>query len=133
VLFIADSKATNAHAAHASLASLDSIVWIVGGLLKGVDPTPLLLEHGHKLKAAVVIGADTLELEGLFGNLLPNLPLKVVSGDRVMEQAVGFALEFSGPGDTVLLAPAAASMDQFQDYADRGKQFQAEVRRQVIK
>ena len=132
VLFIDDSKATNAHAANASLSSFDSIVWIVGGLLKGVDPTPLLLEHGSKLKAAVVIGADTHELEGLFANLLPNLPLKVISGESVMEQAVGSALQFAGPGDTVLLAPAAASMDQFQDYADRGNQFQAEVRRQVI-
>lgn len=132
VLFIDDSKATNAHAANASLSSFDSIVWIVGGLLKGVDPTPLLLEHGSKLKAAVVIGADTHELEGLFANLLPNLPLKVISGESVMEQAVGSALGFAGPGDTVLLAPAAASMDQFQDYADRGNQFQAEVKRQVI-
>ncbi len=133
VLFIDDSKATNAHAANASLASFDSIVWIVGGLLKGVDPSPLLLEHGSKLKAAVVIGADTLELEGLFAKLLPNLPVRVVSGERVKEQAVTSALEFASPGDTVLLAPAAASMDQFQDYADRGNQFQAEVRRQVIK
>ncbi len=133
VLFIDDSKATNAHAANASLASFDSIVWIVGGLLKGVDPSPLLLEHGSKLKAAVVIGADTLELEGLFAKLLPNLPVRVISGERVMEQAVASALEFANSGDTVLLAPAAASMDQFQDYADRGNQFQAEVRRQVIK
>ncbi len=133
VLFIDDSKATNAHAANASLASFNSIVWIVGGLLKGVDPSPLLLEHGSKLKAAVVIGADTLELEGLFAKLLPNLPVRVVSGERVMEQAVASALEFASSGDTVLLAPAAASMDQFQDYADRGNQFQAEVRRQVIK
>ncbi len=131
VVFIDDSKATNAHAANASLASFDSIVWIVGGLLKGVDPTPLLLDHGAKLKAAVVIGADTLELEGLFANLLPNLPVRVISGERVMEQAVAAAVEFASPGDTVLLAPAAASMDQFQDYADRGNQFQAEVLRQV--
>ncbi len=131
VVFVDDSKATNAHAANASLASFDSIVWIVGGLLKGVDPTPLLLDHGAKLKAAVVIGADTLELEGLFANLLPNLPVRVISGERVMEQAVAAAVEFASPGDTVLLAPAAASMDQFQDYADRGNQFQAEVLRQV--
>ncbi len=132
VLFIDDSKATNAHAANASLASFESIVWIVGGLLKGVDPTPLLIEHQARLKAAVVIGADTLEIEGLFAKLLPNLPLRVISGEQVMEQAVAAALDFAGPGDTVLLAPAAASMDQFQDYADRGNQFQAEVRRQVI-
>jgi UDP-N-acetylmuramoylalanine--D-glutamate ligase len=132
ILFIDDSKATNAHAASASLASFDSIVWIVGGLLKGVDPTPLLLEHGTRFKAAVVIGADTQELEGLFASHLPNLPLRVISGDRVMEQAVSAAIEFAATGDTVLLAPAAASMDQFQDYADRGNQFQAEVRKQVI-
>lgn len=133
VLFIDDSKATNAHAANASLASFDSIVWIVGGLLKGVDPTPLLVEHGSKLKAAIVIGADTAELEGLFAQHLPNLPLSVISGDQVMADAVSSALKFASAGDTVLLAPAAASMDQFRDYADRGNQFQAEVRRQVIK
>jgi UDP-N-acetylmuramoylalanine--D-glutamate ligase len=133
VLFIDDSKATNAHAANASLASFDSIVWIVGGLLKGVDPTPLLVEHGSKLKAAIVIGADTAELEGLFAQHLPNLPLRVISGDQVMADAVSSALKFASAGDTVLLAPAAASMDQFRDYADRGNQFQAEVRRQVIK
>ena len=133
VLFIDDSKATNAHAADASLASFDSIVWIVGGLLKGVDPTPLLLEHGGKLRAAVVIGADTQQLESLFATHLPGLPLRVISGERVMEQAVAAALDFAQPKDTVLLAPAAASMDQFQDYADRGNQFQAEVRRQVMK
>lgn len=133
VTFIDDSKATNAHAANASLASFSSIVWIVGGLLKGVDPTPLLIDHGSKLKAAVVIGADTAELEGLFAKHLPNLPLKVISGEQIMSQAVSSALEFASGGDTVLLAPAAASMDQFQDYADRGNQFQAEVQRQVSK
>jgi UDP-N-acetylmuramoylalanine--D-glutamate ligase len=133
VLYIDDSKATNAHAANASLDSFESIVWIVGGLLKGVDPTPLLQQHGAKLRAAVVIGVDTQELEGLFATHLPNLPLRVISGERVMQQAVSAAIELARPGDTVLLAPAAASMDQFQDYADRGNQFQSEVRRQVAK
>ena len=133
VLYVDDSKATNAHAANASLDSFESIVWIVGGLLKGVDPTPLLQQHGAKLRAAVVIGLDTQELEGLFATHLPNLPLRVISGERVMQQAVSAAIELARPGDTVLLAPAAASMDQFQDYADRGNQFQSEVRRQVAK
>lgn len=133
VVFVDDSKATNAHAANASLSSFQSIVWIVGGLLKGVDLTPLILEQGSKLKAAVLIGADTLEIEGLFANLLPNLPVRVISGESVMEQAVASALELASSGDTVLLAPAAASMDQFKDYSDRGNQFQDQVRRQVIK
>jgi UDP-N-acetylmuramoylalanine--D-glutamate ligase len=92
-----------------------------------------LIDHASKLKAAVVIGADTAELEGLFAKHLPNLPLRVISGDEVMSQAVRSALEFASSGDTVLLAPAAASMDQFKDYADRGNQFQAEVRGQVSK
>jgi UDP-N-acetylmuramoylalanine--D-glutamate ligase len=91
------------------------------------------LEHGGKLRAAVLIGADTQLLESLFATHLPDLPLRVISGERVMEQAVAAALDFAQPKDTVLLAPAAASMDQFQDYADRGNQFQAEVRRQVMK
>ena len=92
-----------------------------------------MFEAGKKLKAAVVIGADTQELEGLFASHLPNLPLRVISGERVMAEAVRAAIDFASSGDTVLLAPAAASMDQFQDYADRGNQFQAEVKRQVIK
>jgi UDP-N-acetylmuramoylalanine--D-glutamate ligase len=92
-----------------------------------------LIDHGAKIKAAVVIGADTAELEALFAKHLPNLPLRVISGEKIMSQAVSSALEFATEGDTVLLAPAAASMDQFQDYADRGNQFQAEVRRQVSK
>jgi UDP-N-acetylmuramoylalanine--D-glutamate ligase len=128
VRFIDDSKATNAHAAAASIASFESVVWIVGGLLKGVDISPLLEKHSKKLRAAVVIGADTSELERLFGEKLPELPLKVLT-NAPMSNAVAAAVEFAQPGDTVLLAPAAASMDQYRDYADRGLAFQTEVRK----
>lgn len=128
VSFIDDSKATNAHAADAALKSFESVVWIVGGLLKGVDPEPLIRNHLGRLRAAVVIGADTSELERLFSTLAPNLQVRVVSGGDVMQQAVSTAFTLAEPGDTVLLAPAAASMDQFKDYVDRGNQFQAAVR-----
>ncbi|MFM1950660.1 MAG: hypothetical protein RL418_347 [Actinomycetota bacterium] len=133
VKFVDDSKATNAHAADASLSSFDDIVWIVGGLLKGVDPRPLLTSHANRLRAAVIIGKDTSELEGLFAELLPQLPVRVIRGDQVMFEAVSAAMEFATPGSTVLLAPAAASMDQFHDYADRGLQFQHEVLKRVQK
>lgn len=130
VKFIDDSKATNAHAAKGSLASFDSVIWIVGGLLKGVDISPLVVASAKKLKAAVVIGADTSELERLFSEKLPDLPLRVMTG-KPMSQAVMVATELASSGDTVLLAPAAASMDQYRDYADRGEQFQKAVREQL--
>ena len=126
VRYIDDSKATNAHAAAGSLASFDSVVWIVGGLLKGVDISALIKSHAERLKSAVLIGADTSELERLFSELLPTLPLRVMTG-KSMSQAVKVAAEMATAGDTVLLAPAAASMDQYRDYVDRGEQFQAAV------
>jgi UDP-N-acetylmuramoylalanine--D-glutamate ligase len=131
VRYVDDSKATNAQAADASLSSFESVVWIVGGLLKGVDPAPLIEKHANRLKAAVVIGSDTQELEQLFAKLCPDLKVRVISGSGVMEQAVRAASEQAADGDTVLLAPAAASMDQFKDYADRGRQFQQAVRSMV--
>lgn len=127
VRFIDDSKATNAHAADASLRSFERVVWIVGGLLKGVDISPLIERHAKRLKAAVIIGADTSELERLFSQSLPQLPLRVLTG-KPMSEVVQMATELATTGDTVLLAPAAASMDQYRDYEDRGNQFQLAVR-----
>lgn len=128
VRYIDDSKATNAHAASASIGSFESVVWIVGGLLKGVDVSPVLEKHSKRLRAAVVIGADTSELERIFHEKLPELPLRVLTA-APMSEAVAAAIGFAQQGDTVLLAPAAASMDQYRDYADRGLAFQAEIRK----
>lgn len=127
IRFVDDSKATNAHAAAASLSSFDSVVWIVGGLLKGVDISDLIVQNLARLKAAVVIGKDTTELAALFSKLAPKLPLRVLTGES-MAMVVQVARELAQQGDTVLLAPAAASMDQYRDYADRGMQFQQAVR-----
>jgi UDP-N-acetylmuramoylalanine--D-glutamate ligase len=126
-----DSKATNPHAAAASLASFDSVVWILGGLLKGVDVTALIERYKHKLRAVVVIGADRKPILDAFAAVAPNvsvLPVEQTQNSLVMRDAVALAAKVAMPGDTVLLAPAAASMDQFKDYADRGNQFAAEVR-----
>ena len=126
VSWIDDSKATNPHAAAASLASFDSIVWVVGGLLKGVDISPLVAKFATRLRGVVVIGKEReLVLEALRAQA-PNVPVIEITtedNDDVMPQVVASVIAFAQPGDVVLLAPAAASMDQFKDYADRGQRF----------
>ncbi|WP_308796493.1 UDP-N-acetylmuramoyl-L-alanine--D-glutamate ligase [Agromyces silvae] len=126
IRWIDDSKATNPHAAQASLTAFGRVVWIVGGLLKGVDADSLVAAHVGRLRAAVVIGRDRAALVAAFGRHAPGLPLFEVTADdteQVMPEAVALAATVAEEGDTVLLAPAAASMDQFADYADRGRRF----------
>jgi len=134
VLWVDDSKATNAHAANASLSAFASVVWIVGGLLKGVDVSDLVQSHATRLRAAVLIGVDREPLRLAFERHAPGLPVfEVDTADtkEVMPIAVGLSAAAALPGDTVLLAPAAASMDQFSDYGDRGRRFAAAVRERV--
>ncbi|PZQ91708.1 MAG: UDP-N-acetylmuramoyl-L-alanine--D-glutamate ligase [Leifsonia xyli] len=131
VTWIDDSKATNAHAADASLRAAESVVWIAGGLLKGVDPAPLVERHAGRLRAAVLIGADREALRLAFARHAPDVPVLEVDGSEtggVMSAAVRAAASVARTGDVVLLAPAAASMDQFVDYADRGTRFAEAVR-----
>jgi UDP-N-acetylmuramoylalanine--D-glutamate ligase len=134
VRWIDDSKATNPHAANASLASFDRVVWIVGGLLKGVDISSLVERHKTSLAAAIVIGADRAAVLEALANKAPEVPVTEItaeSGSAVMLAAVQAAAEYAVDGDVVLLAPAAASMDQFTDYADRGQRFADAVRKQI--
>lgn len=129
--WVNDSKATNPHAADASLKSYPSVVWIVGGLLKGVDVGDLVSRHADRLRGAVVIGADRVAVLAAFERHAPNVPVFEVTADDtgdVMTEAVELASGMAASGDVVLLAPAAASMDQFADYAERGRQFSEAVK-----
>jgi len=130
VTWIDDSKATNPHATNASLESFEQVVWIVGGLLKGVDIAPLVQAHASRLRGAVVIGAERQNVLDALATHAIDVPVIEISGDDtalVMTQAVLAASNLAAEGDTVLLAPSSASMDQFKDYADRGNQFAAAV------
>jgi UDP-N-acetylmuramoylalanine--D-glutamate ligase len=130
VTFVDDSKATNAHAANAALAAFESVVWIAGGLLKGVDPAPLVRKHVGRLRGAILVGKDRAALREAFARHAPGVPLVEVheAETEVMLAAVRAAASLAQSGDVVLLAPAAASMDQFIDYADRGRRFADAVR-----
>ncbi|HWB66900.1 MAG TPA: UDP-N-acetylmuramoyl-L-alanine--D-glutamate ligase [Mycobacteriales bacterium] len=133
VTWVDDSKATNPHAAAASLSSYESVVWIAGGLLKGADAAPLVAAQRHRLRGVVLIGRDRAEIADALARHAPDVPVVTVdaSETRGMDEAVGLAAELARPGDTVLLAPAAASLDMFRDYAERGDRFAAAARRTV--
>lgn len=132
VRWIDDSKATNPHAASAALASFDSVIWIAGGLLKGVDISALVEKHSSSLKAVIVIGLDRAEVLAALANHAPDTKVfEITEQSNIMQQVVTIAKEVAEPGDVVLLAPAAASMDQFVDYADRGNSFVTAVKKEV--
>ncbi|MEU5692520.1 UDP-N-acetylmuramoyl-L-alanine--D-glutamate ligase [Actinosynnema sp. NPDC020468] len=122
VTYVNDSKATNPHAADASLRSHDSVVWIAGGLLKGASVDELVRAQAHRLRAVVLIGADREVIATALEREAPDVPVTVLA-DATMVDAVRAARSFARPGDAVVLAPAAASMDMFTDYAHRGHAF----------
>ncbi|WP_055695194.1 UDP-N-acetylmuramoyl-L-alanine--D-glutamate ligase [Streptomyces prasinopilosus] len=130
VSWVDDSKATNTHAAQASLAAYESIVWIAGGLAKGATFDELVASAAKRLRAVVLIGADRALIREALARHAPEVP--VVDLDRTdtgaMLQAVQEARRLARPGDTVLLAPACASMDMFANYNRRGEAFARAVR-----
>ncbi|MFF4752819.1 UDP-N-acetylmuramoyl-L-alanine--D-glutamate ligase [Streptomyces sp. NPDC002514] len=130
VAYVDDSKATNTHAAQASLAAYPSVVWIAGGLAKGASFDELVAEAAPRLRGAVLIGADRALIREALVRHAPEVP--VVDLDRTdtgaMLQAVQEAKRLARPGDTVLLAPACASMDMFTNYNKRGDAFAEAVR-----
>ncbi|MEX0151881.1 UDP-N-acetylmuramoyl-L-alanine--D-glutamate ligase [Microbacterium sp. LMI1-1-1.1] len=131
VTWVDDSKATNPHAASSSLAAYPGAVWVVGGLLKGVDLSDLVRARGGAARAVIVIGTERADIVAAFARHAPAVPLFEVDHaetEDVMARVVDLAAGVARDGDTVLLAPAAASFDQFASYADRGERFADAVR-----
>ncbi|OWP62999.1 UDP-N-acetylmuramoyl-L-alanine--D-glutamate ligase [Hymenobacter amundsenii] len=123
IRFINDSKATNVEAAWYALDGITApIVWIAGGTDKGNDYTSLMPLAQSRVKALICLGLDNEKLKASFGNLVPHL-----EEARSMDAAVQRAAALAAPGDVVLLSPACASFDLFQNYEDRGRQFVAAV------
>jgi UDP-N-acetylmuramoylalanine--D-glutamate ligase len=134
VTWVDDSKATNPHAAASSLSAYPGAIWVVGGLLKGVDLGPLVAGRGSAVKAAIVIGRARDEVVAAFARHAPDVPVfEVEHGEteEVMRRVVQRAAGIAASGDVVLLAPASASFDQFSGYAERGARFAEAVREHV--
>ncbi|KQR43220.1 UDP-N-acetylmuramoylalanine--D-glutamate ligase [Microbacterium sp. Leaf161] len=126
VTWVDDSKATNPHAAASSLRAYPGAVWVVGGDLKGVDIADLVATAGTTARAAVVIGVERAAVVAAFERHAPQVPVfEVDAGEtgQVMSRVVEIAAGIVEDEGTVLLAPAAASFDQFSSYADRGHRF----------
>lgn len=138
ITWIDDSKATNPHAAAASIMSALSVIWIAGGLAKGAKMDELVARAKARLKVAILIGQDRDLIKSELIKQAPEVEVieidtpngfsKTAQSNEFMESVVRAALGRAVSGDTVLLAPACASMDQFNSYADRGDRFASAVK-----
>ena len=141
ITWINDSKATNPHAASASIMSALSVVWIAGGLAKGASMGELIERVKSRVRVAVLIGEDRDLIAAELSARAPHIEIvrvdapseytKGAQNNALMEAVIRSAQKRAVAGDTVLLAPACASMDQFISYGDRGDRFTAAVEKVV--
>jgi len=124
VKYVNDSKATNVNATYYALESMNTpTVWIVGGVDKGNDYSSLFPFINEKVKAIICLGKNNESLFDAFGNMVDT-----IIETQYMSEAVKIAYNIATPGEAVLLSPACASFDLFENYEDRGQQFKAAVR-----
>ena len=134
VTWIDDSKATNPHAALASLRAYDPVVWVAGGLAKGARFDDLVAAVRGRLRGVVLLGRDAAVIRDALSRHAPDVPVIEVAagetaGEGPMDRVVAGAASLARPGDTVLLAPGCASMDMFANYGARGEAFAEAVHR----
>lgn len=130
--WVDNSKATNPHAAAAALAGRDNVLWIAGGQLKGADVENLIREHAHRLSGAALLGVDRQILADALTAHAPDVEVFISDAtdpEQAMNEAVGWAAGRVTDEQTVLLAPAAASLDMFTGMGHRGDVFAAAARR----
>ena len=129
VTWVDDSKATNAHAARGSLLAYDRVVWIAGGQLKGASVDDLVRDVAPRLAGVVLLGVDRQQVAEALRRHAPDVPVIDIAtnDDGAMLDVVRAAAGLARPGDTVVLAPAAASYDMFANFAARGRSFAAAV------
>ncbi|CAN2237699.1 MurD UDP-N-acetylmuramoylalanine-D-glutamate ligase [actinobacterium SCGC AAA044-D11] len=135
--WVNDSKATNPHAATAALLSHLSNIWIAGGLAKGAKMDELISRTNSRIKAAILIGKDAELIAKALTKHAPETPIHRIADNKnpadLMDEVINCAKNIASAGDTVLLAPACASMDQFSSYAQRGELFIDSVSRLVAR
>ena len=135
ITWVDDSKATNPHAAIASLQSYFNVIWIAGGLAKGASMDELVIRTAERIKSVILIGQDREIIAQAFTKHAPTIELirvdQISDAKQLMVEVVDKAKSIAKAGDTVLLAPACASMDQFDSYVQRGQLFSQAVKAQA--
>ena len=124
VRYINDSKATNINSTWYALESINTpLIWIVGGVDKGNDYSMLNELVTDKVKAIICLGEDNSKIHEAFEGMV-----EVIVDTQSMKEAVAFAYKLSDKEETVLLSPACASFDLFENYEERGRLFKEAVR-----